>query len=346
MKTIYSEKHKLHHGDFELVADGLVPVFEMPRRAEMILARVQKTKLGEILEPKDFGVDPIVRIHSPAYVRFLENAWAEWSAAGHAKHALPYTWAVRGMNQTREPVAIEAKLGFYSLDAAAPITPTTWTAILGSVNVALTGAELVKNGSSSAFSLCRPPGHHAAADYMGGYCFFNNVAVAAQYFLDNGADRVAILDIDYHHGNGTQSIFYDRADVLVLNLHGDPRVEYPYFLGYSDEHGIGIGEGFNFNYPMPHGTNFETWFSSLELACGQLEQYSPDVVLISLGVDTFKGDPISQFLLESPDYLRIGSRIAQLKKPTLFVMEGGYAVEEIGVNAVNVLLGFEQGLGF
>jgi acetoin utilization deacetylase AcuC-like enzyme len=342
MKTIYTEKHKLHHGDFELVADGLVPVFEMPRRAEIILARVKTMNLGEILAPKDFGLEPIKRIHLPAYVHFLENAWAEWVAAGHAKHALPYTWAVRGMNQSREPVAIEAKLGFYSFDAAAPITPTTWEAITGSVNVALTGAELIKSGSRSAFALCRPPGHHAAADYMGGYCFFNNVAVAAQYFLDSGAARVAILDIDYHHGNGTQTIFYARDDVLVLNLHGDPSVEYPYFLGYADETGVGIGEGFNINYPMPHRTNFETWFSSLELACHKLKEYAPDVVLVSLGVDTYKNDPISQFLLESEDYIRIGSRIAKLGLPTLFVMEGGYAVEEIGVNAVNVLMGFES----
>lgn len=341
MKTIYSENHKLHHGDFELVADGLVPVFEMPRRAEIILARVKAVSLGDVLEPTDFGLAPIERIHSPTFVRFLENAWVEWQAAGHAKHALPYTWIGRGMNQTREPVAIEAKLGFYTFDAAAPITPTTWAAITSSVNVALTGAELVQSGARSAFALCRPPGHHAAADYMGGYCFLNNVAVAAQYFLDSGAGRVAILDIDYHHGNGTQSIFYARDDVLIVNLHGDPSVEYPYFLGYADETGVGAGEGFNINYPMPHGTNFSTWFSNLELACARLEQYAPDMILVSLGVDTFKGDPISQFLLESADYLQIGSRIAKLGKPTLFVMEGGYAVEEIGVNAVNVLIGFE-----
>ncbi len=342
MKTIYSENHKLQHGDFELVADGLVPVFEMPRRAEIIHARVQAVNLGEILTPRDFGLEPIKRIHTAPYVQFLENAWREWTAAGHAKHALPYTWAVRQMNQTRAPVAIEAKLGFYSLDAAAPITPTTWQAITSSVNVALTGAELIKNGSSSVFSLCRPPGHHAAADYMGGYCFFNNVAIATQYFLDNDAARVAILDIDYHHGNGTQAIFYDRADVLLINLHGDPSVEYPYFLGYADETGNGAGEGFNINYPMPHGTTFETWNANLELACQNLERYAPDVVLVSLGVDTFKHDPISQFLLETPDYLKIGAQIAKLGKPTLFVMEVGYAVEEIGVNAVNVLLGFED----
>ena len=340
MQTVYSPNHKLHHGDFELVADGLVPVFEMPRRAEIILARVQEVALGEIIAPTNFGLAPLQKVHSGRYLRFLESAWAQWSAAGHAKHALPYTWAVRQMNQTREPVAIEAKLGFYSFDAAAPITPTTWTAVTSSANVALTGAELIRAGADSAFALCRPPGHHAAADYMGGYCFLNNVAIAAQHFLDNGATKVAILDIDYHHGNGTQAIFEARADVLLINLHGDPSVEYPYFLGYADETGVAAGAGFNLNYPMPFGTTFAAWLANLELACTKLEQYAPDVLLVSLGVDTFKHDPISRFLLDSPDYLKIGQRIAKLKKPTLFVMEGGYAVEEIGINAVNVLTGF------
>lgn len=342
MLTVYSENHKLQHGRNELVAGQMVPVFEMPRRAEIVLARVQETKLGEVVAPKEFGLAPIERIHKPNYVRFLETAWLEWCALGREHmDALPYTWPVRQMNQTREPLNIDAKLGFFSLDAACPINAGTWQAICSSANVALTAAQQVQRGAASAFALCRPPGHHAAADYMGGYCFFNNAAIAAQSFRDAGAKRVAILDIDYHHGNGTQAIFYDRADVLVANLHGDPAVEYPYFLGYADERGVGEGEGFNFNYPMPWGTGFEQWMERLEQACREITRYSPDALVVSLGVDTYKGDPISQFKLDSPDYLNIGECIAKLSKPTLFVMEGGYAVEEIGVNAVNVLLGFE-----
>jgi acetoin utilization deacetylase AcuC-like enzyme len=197
-------------------------------------------------------------------------------------------------------------------------------------------------GARAAFSLCRPPGHHAATDYMGGYCYVNNAAVAAQWFRDAGATRAAILDVDYHHGNGTQAIFDARADVLVANIHGDPRLEYPFFLGYADERGSGSGEGFNLNYPLPHGTAFPEWFAALEDACTKIANYDPDVVVVSLGVDTFKDDPISQFKLESPDYLRIGKRIARLGKPTHFVMEGGYAVDPIGLNAVNVLEGFED----
>ncbi len=176
---------------------------------------------------------------------------------------------------------------------------------------------------------------------MGGYCFLNNAAIATQAFLDQGARRVAILDVDYHHGNGTQDIFYRRDDVLFASIHGDPRVEYPYFLGYADERGEGAGEGCNHNYPLAHGSGWDLWSAALDDACVQIAGYAPDALVISLGVDTYKEDPISQFRLDSPDYLRMGERIARLGLPTLFIMEGGYAVEAIGINAVNVLQGYE-----
>ena len=170
----------------------------------------------------------------------------------------------------------------------------------------------------------------------------NNAAIAAQAFLDQGHTKVAILDVDYHHGNGTQSIFYARSDVLFTSIHGHPEAEFPFFLGYADELGDGAGEGFNFNYPLPAGSGWDNWSAALEEACKEIERYGADVIVVSLGVDTFKDDPISQFKLDSPDYLAMGRRIARLGKPTLFVMEGGYAVEEIGINAVNVLEGFEH----
>jgi acetoin utilization deacetylase AcuC-like enzyme len=177
---------------------------------------------------------------------------------------------------------------------------------------------------------------------MGGYCYLNNVAIAAQAFLDQGCKKIAILDVDYHHGNGTQSIFYARSDVLFTSIHGHPEAEFPFFLGYADEHGEGEGAGFNFNYPLPAGSGWQAWSAALEQACAEIECYAADIIVVSLGVDTFKDDPISQFKLDSPDYLTMGARIARLGKPTLFVMEGGYAVEEIGINAVNVLEGFEE----
>jgi acetoin utilization deacetylase AcuC-like enzyme len=201
----------------------------------------------------------------------------------------------------------------------------------------------VNGGDRAAFALCRPPGHHAGHNFMAGYCYINNAAVAAQWFLDHGAKRVSILDVDYHHGNGTQEIFYSRADVQVVNLHADPMQEYPYFLGHADESGAGAGEGFNINYPMRWGTDWETWNQSLEDGCSKLREYAPDVVLVSLGVDTYEKDPISKFKLRTEDFPKIGARIAKLGLPTLFVMEGGYAVADIGVNAVGVLTGFEGG---
>ncbi len=343
MKTFFSEKHALHHGNHELFSGELVPCYEMPRRAELVLARVQEMKLGEVIAPTDFGIAPIERIHSKRYSNFLQNAWNEWSALSRSNDALPMTWPVRGMNQTREPEHIDAKLGFYSFDGGAPIQARTWEAVYASSQVALSGAKTIANGESAAFALCRPPGHHAAADYMGGYCYLNNAAIAAQHLRDNNAKRVAILDVDYHHGNGTQTIFYERNDVLLLNLHGHPCMEYPFFLGYEDEIGAGAGIGFNHNYPMPHGTTFATWNNALQDACKKIAAYKPDALVVSLGVDTFKDDPISQFLLDSPDFIDIGKTIKKLAAPTLFIMEGGYAVEPIGINAVNVLMGFEGG---
>lgn len=340
MLTIYSNKHQLHHGT-EL-KDGIIkPSVEMPRRADTILARVQAVGLGDVVAPLAFEHSAYTAVHSARYVRFLETAWDQWRAMGRTHDALPLIWPVRDMRTDVEPIHIDGRLGFYAMDAGVPITSGTWEAVRTSADLALTGADAVAAGAHSAFALCRPPGHHAASEYMGGYCYMNNAAIAAQSFIARGAQRVAVLDVDYHHGNGTQSIFYERADVMFVSLHGEPQMSYPYFLGYRDELGRGAGLGFNHNFPLPHGTAWDTYGSALDEACARLAAYSPDALVISLGVDTFKDDPISQFKLESEDYFRIGAAIAALGIPTLFVMEGGYMVDDIGVNAVNVLMGFE-----
>ncbi len=341
MKTVFSPLHAGHSGQMELVAGAIVPGFEMPSRAEIIKARVEAVNLGPIEEPKPHDMAAAKRVHTSDYIDFLPTVWPAWEASGRGGSALPFTWPTRGLRGDVVPDAIEAKLGYYSFDAGAPFVKGTWAAIKSSYETALTAAALVKGGQRAAFALCRPPGHHAGAAFMGGYCFINNAAVAAQWFRDQGAARVSILDVDYHHGNGTQEIFYSRADVQVLNLHGDPMTEYPFFLGHADETGAGAGEGYNVNYPMPFGTAWPQWSAALEDACTKLAAYAPDVVVVSLGVDTFENDPISHFKLVSEDYPKIGARIAKLGLPTLFVMEGGYAVDEIGVNAVGVLTGFE-----
>jgi acetoin utilization deacetylase AcuC-like enzyme len=340
LKTVYSEKHRLHHAKFELIDGKMKPAVEMPSRAETVLQRVEAVGLGPVMAPTVHGRDPILKIHAANYVDFLERAWDLWTETGRDYDALPLSWPVQGLRRV-EPDHIDGKLGYYSFDAGTPITAGTWQAATAAVDVALTGADLVQGDERAAFALCRPPGHHAAADFFGGYCFLNNAAIAAQSFIDAGAKRVAILDVDYHHGNGTQAIFYDRADVFFTSIHGDPRQEYPFFLGYAEEAGAGAGEGCNANYPLPWGSDFAAWGAALEDACKKVAAFAPQALVISLGVDTFEKDPISHFTLKSEDYLKIGAAIAALDLPTLFVMEGGYAVAEIGINAVNVLTGFE-----
>lgn len=342
METIFSEKHWLRNAKTELYGGQLVEPFERPSRAEYILARVREVGLGPVSAPDDFSLSPIEAIHDPDYLTFLQNAWAEWQAAGFEGEAITTVWPARRMS-SRIPSHIEGRLGYYALACETAITDGTWQAARAAANVALTGAERLRSGARSVFSLCRPPGHHAAIDMFGGYCFINNAAVAAQNLLDKGAQRVAVLDVDFHHGNGTQDIFYNRDDVFFLSLHGDPMDAFPHFLGHAEETGTGAGEGFNANYPMPPGTTFDIWRAALSEALSRIDSYAPDALVVSLGVDTFETDPISFFKLKSDDFATYGMDIAALGLPTLFVMEGGYDIAEIGVNTVNVLQGFETG---
>jgi len=343
MKTVFSPRHIGHSNQLEMNAGELVPGFELPLRPKYVVERIEAVGLGPILPPAEHDLSTAAKVHRRDYLDFLPTVWDRWTAAGRKGTALPFVWPVRGLRGDVPPDFIDGLLGYYSFDAGAGFVAGSWDAIKSSHDVALTAAGLVKGGERSAFALCRPPGHHAGSAFASGYCYINNAAVAAQWFRDNGAAKVSILDVDYHHGNGTQEIFYSRADVQVINLHADPIQEYPYYLGHADERGSGAGEGFNLNFPMPFGTTWERWNASLEQGCAALAAYAPDVVVVSLGVDTFERDPISEFKLTSADYPKIGARIAALGLPTLFVMEGGYAVEEIGVNAVGVLTGFEGG---
>ncbi len=268
MLTVYSDDHRLHFGQSELVDGKLQPCFEMPSRADTVLARVKSQNLGEIIAPKDFGREPLLRIHDAAYLDFLQGAWARWAAEGHSGDLVSTTFPGRRLRRDGPiPTALMGEVGHYSFDTEAPITAGTWQAMYSSAQVALTAQDHMRQGASTAFALCRPPGHHAGGDFMGGYCFLNNAAIATQAFLDQGARRVAILDVDYHHGNGTQDIFYRRNDVLFASIHGDPRVEYPYFLGHANERGEGAGEGCNHNYPLPHGSGWDRWFAALDDAC-------------------------------------------------------------------------------
>jgi acetoin utilization deacetylase AcuC-like enzyme len=344
MITVFSTDHLLRSPRTELYGGELVRPHESPERAQIVLERVQAQRLGRVIGPASFGTAPLLRVHDQGYVEFLQQAWTEWVAAGHRGEAIPDCWPARRMMQ-RCPRNITGKLGFYAMAGETSISHGTWAAARAAADVALTGASRIKEGAPAAFALCRPPGHHAARDLYGGYCFLNNAAIAAQYLRDAGAARVAVLDVDFHHGNGTQDIFYDRADVLYVSLHGHPADAFPYFSGYADETGTGTGAGFNLNFPLPVSTEFSAWSEALRAALSRIASFRADALVVSLGVDTFAEDPISFFRLQSADFFTYGRMIGACAIPTLFVLEGGYAVGEIGINVVNVLTGFEDAPG-
>ena len=340
MITVYSDDHKLRNVRTELYGGLLVPPHECPERVGYVLDRVRATGLGDVVAPIAHGLDPVLRVHDAAYVEFLSRAWRDWEATGSKGEAIPDCWPARRMTQ-RRPTSIVGQLGYYAMAAETSIGPGTWEAARSAADVALTAATRIVEGDRAAFALCRPPGHHAAHDLYGGYCFLNNAAIAAQSLRDRGAARVAILDVDFHHGNGTQDIFYKRDDVLFVSLHGDPLDAFPYFSGHADETGAGAGQGCTLNLPLPSGASYPTWAAALETGLARVRHFRPDAVVVSLGVDTYEGDPISFFKLRSDDFRSYGAMIATLGAPTLFVLEGGYAVAEIGVNVVNVLSGYE-----
>jgi acetoin utilization deacetylase AcuC-like enzyme len=340
MITVFSEEHQKRNVKTELYGGRLVPPHECPERAQIVLERVRAVGLGEVTPPARFGLGPILKVHDERFVEFLESAWRDWVAAGNLGEAIPDCWPARRMTQ-RAPNSIAGRLGYYAMAAETSISAGTWEAARAAADVAVTAAGHLQRGARGAFALCRPPGHHAARDLYGGYCFLNNAAIAAQSLRDHGAARVAVLDVDFHHGNGTQDIFYDRADVLYVSLHGDPAHAFPYFSGYAEETGAGAGTGFNMNLPLPPATEFCAWEQALASGLGRIRRFAPDALVVSLGVDTFAQDPISFFKLASDDFSAYGRMIGGCGLPTLFVFEGGYAVADVGVNTVNVLTGFE-----
>ena len=341
MKTIFSEKHIQQNSKTELAGGQLIQPYEHPERMEYILHEINSRKLGEVLKPQEIDLKIVKKVHDSKYVEFLEQAWTEWKNEGYQGEAIPTVWPSRSMNSKQIPNHIEGKLGYYCLANETSISQGSIDGAYEAVKVVLTATDMLKD-EKSLFALCRPPGHHASKDQYGGYCFFNNIAIAAERLIEKGANKIFILDIDFHHGNGTQAIFYNRSDVFFASIHGDPKEAFPHFLGYTDEQGTGRGEGYNINYPMEYGTPYIEWTKALDDAIQKIKSFQPDALLISLGVDTYEKDPISFFKLKSDDFFDIGKKIASCDLPTLFVMEGGYAIKEIGVNTVNVLKGFED----
>ena len=347
MIIFHNPSHHGHSGRQELFRGRLVPCHESPARLDFVLAELQRHPVGDLRTPDAPDMALLARIHSPRYLHFLQHAWADWLALDPANadtDVLPSVWPVRGFRHDVLPSNFAARVGLFSFDAGTPLTAGTWDAARMGAACATDAARAVAaaGGPRSAMALTRPPGHHAGADFFGGYCFINNAAVAAQALREAGAARVAVLDIDYHHGNGTQDIFYSRADVLTVSLHGDPLTEYPFYLGHADERGSGAGAGCNLNLPLPAGTGFADWAQALQTALDAVRRFGADALVVALGVDTFEGDPISRFTLRSDDYLQVGRMLASAGLPTVMTMEGGYAVAEVGVNVVKVLKGFQD----
>ena len=332
-----------HDPAHEIFRGQRVPCFENPSRAAFVEQALRAA--GHTLRrPDTDSADLLSQVHLPRYLQFLRSAWGEWlalDAANAGVQPFPSVWPVRTLRSDVEPANFIARLGLYSMDNGSPMVAGTWVAAKAAADAAASAARALGQGERAVFCATRPPAHHAGPDFMGGYCFLNNAAVAAQALRDRGAGRVAVLDVDYHHGNGTQAIFYDRADVLFVSIHGDPRTEYPFYLGHADETGAGEGAGCNLNLPLPAGSSAATWFAALEAACARVARHRADALVVSLGLDTFAGDPISTFQLQAADFTCLGQRLRRLGLPVIFVLEGGYAAAALGENAVCVLEGFE-----
>ena len=336
MKVWHSNAHQKHNG-LSRMQDPYN--MECPERISIILKELQSRGLAELLEPETHTTEAILRVHDPDYVAFLETAHHKWRENGHSGELLP----PYSRDSSLASNEFYDRMIYHTFSADTAIGMATYAAAKVSADIALSGIADIYRGTPSGFALCRPPGHHAPRDQFGGFCYFNNAVIAAHHALELGADRVAVLDIDYHHGNGTQAILEAEPRIFFASLHADTRDVYPYVLGLSNETGIGKAIGTMQNYPMPAFTEDDVWREALRAALGKIRDYDPDIVVVSLGVDTFIGDPISNFRLKTDDYSGYGGMIAGLGKPTLFVMEGGYNLEHIGENVANVLEGFMQG---
>lgn len=315
IKVVYSDKHIKHNPPYEIY-DGVKESYaEKPERILSIVNFLRENGIKTI-PPNNFPVNYISEIHHKAYMKFLKD---------------------RSDSLSKDKVLYPS---YFIMDTYTPIAQKTYEAARSSVDVALTGARYIVDGDRLVYSLCRPPGHHADKKTMGGYCYFNNAAIAANYLSKHG--KVAILDIDFHHGNGTQNIFYDRSDVLYVSIHADPRFKFPYSSGFEDEKGIGEGLGYNNNYHLPLGTTDEQYLIILQKTLKDIQEFSPKFLAISAGFDTYGKDPIGGFKLTVPFYRIIGENIKSLNLPTLIVQEGGYAVDALGKMAYNFLQGISD----
>jgi acetoin utilization deacetylase AcuC-like enzyme len=351
MRVVHSPLHLQHDIVVETYLGVPVPANEVAERAERIRQALVADGGFELLDPAEHGLDPILAVHDPGLVSFLEDAWAGLRREAVPRSFLaPDCYPVVGMFEGMsaeavaalpEPRAIGGRSGFRALDSATPIVPGTYVAARAAVDVALTTVDLVLGGERAVYGLCRPPGHHAARSMYGGYCYFNNAAIAAEAIVRATGEPVGILDVDYHHGNGSQAIFWRRPDVTYVSIHADPDRQYPFYLGRADEVGEGPGRGANLNLPLPAGVTDADYLAVLDRALETLAATPGSIVVVSLGFDTYGLDPIGDFALTTRVYHEVGRRVAALGRRLVILQEGGYFRPALGANARAWLRGAE-----
>jgi acetoin utilization deacetylase AcuC-like enzyme len=338
VKAVYTDLHRSHDPQFFLVRGVVKRTTEQPERADRLLSGLAAGK-HQLVAPSVFGQGPRMRVHSAEYLGFLAEAWEAWTALGDAgPEMIANVHPVR--HAATYPTHIVGRLGWHTADTGCPIGPSTWAAACAATDVATTAAQMVLDGEDAVYALCRPPGHHAFRDVAGGFCFLNNSAIAAAH-LRLRHERVAILDVDVHHGNGTQGIFYERGDVLTVSIHADPAFYYPYVWGYAHERGEGAGLGANLNIPLPLGTGDDGYLAAFETAAKTIHAFAPGALVVALGLDASEHDPLKGLAITTEGFRRIGAAIARLGLPTVLVQEGGYLSDILGTNLTATLAGFE-----
>jgi acetoin utilization deacetylase AcuC-like enzyme len=340
MLTLFNEIQRSHAPLTFLVAGRPQPIPERPERIDMLMRGVRYIG-GPVEEPPAISRDDILLAHTEQYLTFLENLRTRWAHIPESSDIpLPNVYAIQraSLPPASYPDAVVGQAGYHLGDGACPVTETTLAAAMASAACAIEGARRIASGHRLVYALCRPPGHHAASDLAAGFCFFNNAALAAEK-LTRAGHRVAILDIDVHHGNGTEAIFYDRADVLTVSIHCDPRRFYPFFWGYAEERGRGAGEGYNLNLPLERGTEITAYLAALETALQRVSDFAPTHLVLAAGLDIAIDDPFKGFAIRTEDFAQIGARIAQMRLPTLVVQEGGYPSPSLGDNLASLLKG-------
>jgi acetoin utilization deacetylase AcuC-like enzyme len=345
LRVIFAAQHRLHDPANAIIDGKRFASEDSPDRAENILQAVLEPPFGPVCAPEDHGLLPIQSVHDPDYLVYLQTAYQHnaesmflTNASGQTFTVIPETFAPHG--RRHRPGGFLGLPGYYCFGVGTPLLEHTWEAAYWSAQCALTAADAVRSGEPAAYAICRPPGHHAASNLYGGLCYLNNAAITARYLQDGEQTQVAIIDIDYHHGNGTQEIFYADPSVLYVSLHAHPDDDYPYYWGMADEIGEGAGLGFNRNFPLPQGTEDEAYLVTLDQALAVIRGFSPRWLVVSAGFDTALGDPIGGFRLTEAGLAEVGRRIAGLALPTVIIQEGGYLVQRLGENAAVFLRNF------